>query len=163
MPRLLPLIVVAALATPAGAADPGSVEFFEAKIRPALAEHCYPCHSADAKPPKAGLRLDTRAGLRSGGDSGPAIVPGKPGESLLVKAVRRADEAIGVILETIRTSGRGDKTAVIVTADHGGRDKDEPGSLLALGATACGCRYMADQGRDDQEHLATDSHASGRR
>ena len=70
--------------------DPSSVEFFEAKVRPALVEHCYPCHSADAKTPKAGLRLDTRAGLRSGGDSGPAVVPGKPGESLLVKAVRRA-------------------------------------------------------------------------
>src|SRR6478672_6907436 len=89
MPRLLSLLAVA-LAAPAWAADPGSVEFFEAKVRPALVEHCYPCHSADAKTPKAGLRLDTRAGLRSGGDSGPAIVPGKLAESLLVKAVRHA-------------------------------------------------------------------------
>ena len=84
-------LLIAALTAPAWAADPGSVEFFETKVRPALVEHCYPCHSADAKAPKAGLRLDTRAGLRTGGDSGPAVVPGKPGESLLVKAVRRAD------------------------------------------------------------------------
>src|SRR4051794_2490418 len=89
MPRLLSLLAVS-LTVPAGAADPGSVEFFEAKVRPALAEHCYPCHSADAKTPKAGLRLDTRAGLRGGGDSGPAVVPGKPAESLLVKAIRHA-------------------------------------------------------------------------
>jgi cytochrome c553 len=72
------------------AADPGT-EFFEKKIRPVLVEHCYKCHSPEAKKPKGGLSLDTREGVRRGGDTGPAVVPGKPGESLLMKAVRYTD------------------------------------------------------------------------
>ncbi len=68
-----------------GAAD---VEFFERKIRPVLVEQCYSCHSAETKELKGGLRLDTRAGLLHGGESGPAIVPGKPAEGLLLSALR---------------------------------------------------------------------------
>jgi hypothetical protein len=71
----------------ARAADPG-MEFFEKKIRPLLVEHCYKCHSDEAKKPKGGLRLDTRDGVMKGGDSGPALVAGKPAESLLLTAVR---------------------------------------------------------------------------
>jgi hypothetical protein len=68
------------------AADPG-VQFFEQKIRPVLVKHCYPCHSAEAKKVRGSLLLDTRAGLLKGGDSGPALVPGKVTESLLIKAL----------------------------------------------------------------------------
>jgi hypothetical protein len=73
--------------------DAGS-DFFEKKIRPVLVEHCYRCHSVGAKKQKGGLALDTRAGVRDGGDTGPAVVPGKPGESLLIKAVRYADKGL---------------------------------------------------------------------
>ncbi|MFO0965201.1 MAG: DUF1553 domain-containing protein [Gemmataceae bacterium] len=62
--------------------------FFEQKIRPVLAENCYKCHSLAAKKERGGLRLDTRQGLLDGGDTGPAIVPGKPKASLLIKAIR---------------------------------------------------------------------------
>src|SRR5258708_2799738 len=65
----------------------GQVEFFEKKIRPVLAEKCYPCHSAKLARPMGGLRLDTRDGARKGGDSGPAIAPGDPSHSALVRAV----------------------------------------------------------------------------
>ncbi len=68
------------------------MEFFEAKIRPVLIEHCYPCHSQDAEKLKGGLRVDSRAGLLQGGDNGPAIVPGDPDGSRLIKAVRYTDE-----------------------------------------------------------------------
>jgi hypothetical protein len=68
------------------------VELFEKKIRPVLVERCYECHSANAKKAKGGLLLDTRAGLRKGGDSGAAIIPGKPNESLLIKALRYRDK-----------------------------------------------------------------------
>lgn len=51
-------------------------EFFEKRIRPVLIEHCYECHSASAKAIKGGLRLDTREAMRSGGESGPGVVPG---------------------------------------------------------------------------------------
>ena len=55
-------------------------EFFEARVRPMLAKRCYECHRRRAE---GGLRLDSRAAILKGGESGPAIVPGKAGESLL--------------------------------------------------------------------------------
>ncbi|MCX7423075.1 MAG: PSD1 and planctomycete cytochrome C domain-containing protein [Planctomycetia bacterium] len=67
------------------------LEFFEKKIRPVLVAQCYECHSAEAVTRgklKGMLTVDTRAGLLKGGDSGQAIVPGKPSESLLLKALR---------------------------------------------------------------------------
>jgi len=71
--------------------DPAGVEFFETRIRPVLAEFCYECHSAESSKLKAGLRVDDREGLLKGGDSGPALVPGHPEQSLLLKAMRHAD------------------------------------------------------------------------
>ena len=62
--------------------------FFETKIRPVLVEQCYKCHAAGAKIVQGGLRVDHRAGLLTGGDSGAAIVPNKPDESLLLKSIR---------------------------------------------------------------------------
>ena len=67
------------------------IDFFEQKIRPVLVDRCYSCHSANAaakKNLKGGLLLDTRETLRMGGESGPAIIPGKPRESLLIAAIR---------------------------------------------------------------------------
>ncbi len=79
-------------ATPEQHATPEQIEFFERRIRPLLAAHCYECHSHKADKVKGELHLDTRAGVRQGGESGPAIVPGKPDESLLIKAVRYTDK-----------------------------------------------------------------------
>lgn len=65
--------------------------FFEQKIRPVLVQHCYSCHSAEAAKQgklQAGLLVDSAGGLRTGGESGPAIVPQKPAASLLIKALR---------------------------------------------------------------------------
>jgi hypothetical protein len=90
---VLLITVASGLATPALGNDAGS-ELFEKKIRPVLVERCYECHSANAKKVKGGLLLDTRAGLRKGGDSGPAIVPGKPDESLLIKAIGYHDDKL---------------------------------------------------------------------
>jgi cytochrome c553 len=77
------------------AADPGlnpaDEAFFEAKIRPLLVEKCYKCHSHDADKVKGGLMLDTKEGWMAGGDTGPAIDPGKPDDSLLIQAVRYTD------------------------------------------------------------------------
>jgi hypothetical protein len=74
---------------PLGAADPAPErdEFFEKRIRPVLADHCFKCHSARAKKVKGGLLLDSREGLRKGGDTGPALVPGRPEKSRLIEAV----------------------------------------------------------------------------
>ncbi|MGZ8940396.1 MAG: PSD1 and planctomycete cytochrome C domain-containing protein, partial [Limisphaerales bacterium] len=71
--------------------DPTAIEFFENKIRPVLAESCYNCHSQKAEKVKGGLFLDTKDGVLLGGDNGPAIVPGDPEKSRLIKAVRYND------------------------------------------------------------------------
>src|SRR5271166_29091 len=67
--------------------DAKEVEFFEKKIRPVLVEQCYRCHSAEAKKNKGGLLLDSAASLLKGGDTGPALVPGKPDDSLLFRVL----------------------------------------------------------------------------
>ncbi|MDX1945733.1 MAG: DUF1549 domain-containing protein, partial [Pirellulaceae bacterium] len=71
--------------------DSAGLALFRDKIEPVLQKHCYQCHSAAADELAAGLALDSRAGPLHGGDSGPAIVPGKPEESLLLLAIRHAD------------------------------------------------------------------------
>ncbi len=68
------------------------VDLFEKVVRPVLVDRCYSCHSAKAEKLKGGLLLDTREGLRKGGDLGPSIVPGDPERSLLVKALRWTDD-----------------------------------------------------------------------
>jgi hypothetical protein len=68
------------------------LEFFEKKIRPALTENCYACHSEKSKRPQGGLLLDSIEAMLKGGASGqPAIVPGDPEKSLLIKAIRHTD------------------------------------------------------------------------
>jgi mono/diheme cytochrome c family protein len=75
----------------AGSAQ-ADVAFFEQKVRPVLVEHCYSCHSTQAKKLKGNLYLDTKAGWQKGGDSGePAIIPGKPEESLLIRSIQHLE------------------------------------------------------------------------
>jgi hypothetical protein len=82
-----------ALLGPAQAQDaaPDVIEHFEKKIRPVLVERCFSCHSAQGRKQKGGLALDSRAAMLKGGDAGPAVVPGEPDKSLLLKAVRYED------------------------------------------------------------------------
>lgn len=75
----------------AASLEPAQIEFFEKRIRPVLVQSCYECHSAQHQKAKGGLLVDSKAALLKGGDNGPAIVPGDPDKSLLVKAVRRSD------------------------------------------------------------------------
>lgn len=82
------VVVVYAGAAHAQTPSVDDQKFFESKIRPVLVKHCYACHSQDAKEVGGKLLLDTRAGLRKGGESGPTLVEGKPDESLLVQALQ---------------------------------------------------------------------------
>ena len=104
LPPLLVVLLALALATSAAAAetaagpaavaaaaDSAQIEFFEKKIRPVLVERCYECHSAEAA--KAGklegkLALDSRAGIRQGGESGPAVMPGDVAASTIIGALK---------------------------------------------------------------------------
>jgi hypothetical protein len=67
--------------------EPADLEFFEKRVRPILVERCYECHAAGKNKEKGGLRLDERAAILAGGDSGPAVVPGEPAKSLLVEVI----------------------------------------------------------------------------
>ncbi len=83
-------------------------DFFEKKIRPVLVKHCYQCHSQEARTAnllKGGLLLDSREGFLTGGDSGSAIEPGKPDESLLLEALR---------YETIKMPPKGKLPAAVI-------------------------------------------------
>jgi hypothetical protein len=65
------------------------VQFFEEHVRPLLASNCYRCHGPEKQ--RSGLRLDSRAAVLAGGDGGPVVVPGKPDQSKLVKAINYRD------------------------------------------------------------------------
>ncbi|MCE9610597.1 MAG: PSD1 and planctomycete cytochrome C domain-containing protein [Chthoniobacter sp.] len=92
MIRVCHIALAALLAVSARASSsvaPEEAEFFEKSIRPVLASECYECHGA--KKQKGGLRLDFRDGWKKGGESGAVIVPGRPGQSLLLKSIRHED------------------------------------------------------------------------
>jgi mono/diheme cytochrome c family protein len=89
MHTILPLAVFALLGSAASvqppAVSPQAAEFFESRVRPVLAEHCFTCHGP--KRQQAGLRFDSRAALVKGSDSGPMLAAGDPEKSLLVQAI----------------------------------------------------------------------------
>lgn len=93
MKLLLTIFVVLVTLRPVAdiAADEEGIQFFEQKIRPVLVEHCYGCHSVEARDLKklqGGLFLDSAAGIAAGGDSGAAVDKGKSADSLLLKAMK---------------------------------------------------------------------------
>ena len=84
------LLGLTLLVLPAFAGDDReALKFFENEIRHLLAAECYDCHGPEKA--KAGLRLDHREFMITGGDTGPALVPGKPAESIMIGAVHRTD------------------------------------------------------------------------
>src|SRR6478736_952416 len=85
------LTAIALVAGASAADDPAATAFFESKIRPVLVKNCYECHSLESGKSKGGLQLDTKQGIRTGGDTGPAVVPGDPAKSLLLAAIRHTD------------------------------------------------------------------------
>jgi mono/diheme cytochrome c family protein len=86
-------VFVAPWLVPALAAQTGAdaIEFFETKVRPVLAENCFACHTSTKL---GGLEMSSRNALIAGGNSGPAIEPGHPERSLLLKAVRHTHERL---------------------------------------------------------------------
>src|SRR6267154_1922781 len=84
--RLTGLLFVALSSLRAQSAPAASADFFENKIRPVLANNCYSCHTGSQL---GGLRLDSRDAMLKGGKSGPALVPGEPEKSLMIRAVQQ--------------------------------------------------------------------------
>lgn len=90
---LIHCLLFSAILTDSAIADE-RLEFFEKRIRPILTKHCQECHAADARNIRGGLLLDSKSGWQRGGDSGPAVVPGQPDESLLLSALRHESFAM---------------------------------------------------------------------
>jgi len=97
--RFTGLLVAGVLATllgwivpPLAMSAEGDLDFFETKVRPLLSKQCYECHGQTRV--KGGLRLDAKTFILDGGDSGPAAVPGKPQESLLIKVLSKPPKGI---------------------------------------------------------------------
>lgn len=88
------------------------LDFFETKIRPVLVESCYACHSTKTGESQGGLVLDSRDGIRRGGDSGPAVVPGKIKSSLLIAAIRHTTDDL-----VMPPDGDGEKLSDAVIRD----------------------------------------------
>ncbi|HIL55027.1 MAG TPA: DUF1553 domain-containing protein [Verrucomicrobia bacterium] len=93
-----PFLYIAFLLVGLGAYNAKAVEpttegiaFFEKSVRPLFAKHCYKCHSSSKGEDKGGLVLDSQAGWMDGGDSGPAVIPGKITESILIEAIEQKD------------------------------------------------------------------------
>ncbi len=79
-------LLVPAQQAPAADLMPEAETFFETKIRPLLIDHCFECHCPGQQ--MKGLRLDSLAAMLAGGERGPALLPGDPAASLLIKAVQ---------------------------------------------------------------------------
>jgi hypothetical protein len=110
--------------------------FFESKVRPLLVERCIECHGE--KKQKGGLRLDSRSGWQNGGESGAALVPGNPEESLLIKAVSHVDkdlqmppkkqlapEEVAVLKEWVKQGAPDPRAAEVTAAASGKPEADE--------------------------------------
>jgi len=94
--NLRPFVLALLLPAASDAAAPApDAAFFESKVRPLLTQRCFECHSHDRKI-KGGLTLDSRSGWEKGGDTGPALIPGKPDESLLIKAIGHLDKDLAM-------------------------------------------------------------------
>src|ERR1041384_5446743 len=85
------ILILAFVAIVSANAQSDDIAFFREKIQPILEERCFECHSHKSGKMKGGLTLDSRSGWQAGGEQGAVIVPGEPGKSLLVKAVKRID------------------------------------------------------------------------
>ncbi len=127
--------------------DPDAVKFFESIVRPILVTRCYECHGPESEH-EAGLRVDSLAGLVGGGDSGAAIVPGKPKESLLIDAVNHGEiyqmppdsklpkDEISALTRWVRMGAPWPNSALSIREPHGGKQEyqytDEEKSFWAF-------------------------------
>ncbi len=89
-PKLQILAFLAAAPLAAQPFTPQALSFFETSVRPILKNSCHPCHNQRTR--SSGLALDTREDVLTGGNRGPAVQPGAPGESRLLQAVEQTGE-----------------------------------------------------------------------
>ncbi len=107
---------------------PAQRDFFEKKIRPALVEHCFKCHAADAKKIGGKLLLDSPEALLKGGESGPPLIAGNPGESLLIESLSHESDLAMPPRKPLPEPVIAD---FVKWVEMGAPDPREPGTLLS--------------------------------
>ncbi|MFO0951872.1 MAG: DUF1549 domain-containing protein [Isosphaeraceae bacterium] len=138
--RLWFLVLVGVASLPAAGRDArggaAADEWFESKVRPLLANRCWKCHGPEKA--KGGLRLDSAEAMTRGGDSGPVVMPGQPGSSPLIEAVRYQhdlkmppsgklpDAEIAELSAWVRDGARWPSSAVGAKASARAADKTKP-------------------------------------
>ena len=132
---LLPCLARAAAPTPA------QLEFFEQRIRPMLANECYECHGAQKQ--KGKLRVDSRDGLRKGGDSGPALIAGDAKKSLFIQSIRHDDPDSAMPKDRPKLSDAVIADFVKWVNDGAPDPRDQPSSEAALGSTGWDATFTA--------------------
>ena len=133
---------------PAAPISPDDLQFFETKIRPVLADQCYRCHSAQAEKLRGDLHLDTRAGTLEGGESGPALVPGQPEQSLLIEAIRYGNP-------DLRMPPKGNKLPDDIIADFVEwirRGAPDPRTMASAASPATGAAVTAHVYAPSKDH-----------
>ncbi len=111
------------------------IDYFEAKVRPVLVQNCYKCHSSQAERLKGSLSVEFRDSLLKGGENGPAVVPGDPANSLLIKAIQYGDPDLQMPPKGKKLSD--DQIADLVQwVKMGAPDPRVPGKDLASAAWA---------------------------
>jgi hypothetical protein len=130
--RALPAVclILAAAGSTVNGQQRKDVEYFEKHVRPVLAGNCYPCHGPAAKTAFGNFRMASRETVLRGGDTGPAVVPGRPEDSLLIKAIRH-DGAI-----KMPPSGRLKQADIDVLEEWVKRGATWPAADIAMPATA---------------------------
>ncbi len=126
-------------------ATPDQVEFFEKSIRPILSAKCYECHSD--KEQKSKLRLDHISLVLQGGERGPAVVPGDPEKSNLVKAIEYLDAKLQMPPKTMLEDDEID--LLIEWVKMGAPWPDEPAPTAAVSPVA-----VFDLAKRKSEHWA---------
>jgi hypothetical protein len=142
MPWLSVLVVSRALvsqgAPNSASFSPEQLQFYQKQVQPILADNCYKCHSHQADKIKGEFLLDSREALLKGGETGPAIVPGDPDKSLLIKAVRHtdadlqmppkkklSDEEIAVLVQWVKAGAPYSEAALAGAPARGKKITDE--------------------------------------
>ena len=128
------------------------VEFFEAKIRPVLAQRCYACHNSKMAAPKGDLILDTKEGLLKGGVSGPVLVPGKPADSRLMKVLSYTDPLVADAAQR-QAARRGSRRLHAMDCQRRRRSSRERTGArvrVACSTKACRWRRAANGGRSSR-------------
>ena len=127
-------------------------------VKPVLTKHCYGCHGSEKQ--KAGLRLDTAAAALKGGNTGPAIIPGKPADSLIIHALTGTKDVKVMPPREPRLTADGNRphSGLDRRGRQGPRRRERPDRQERRQALVVSARDAAEAARGEERGLGSQSH-----